>query len=264
MHRGQKLRRRSAAGLLVGTCVAAFFSLSLSSSPSSAFDCGYSPCIATGGADAGFSTIVTAQSLPRSGGTVSGSANGATVTLIVPPWALPHGGEIVIGTGDPNTIAVGPGQTVIADFSISVIDPNSGANIPGPFLPPLVLTISDPSIESTDSLVIVTGPGEIVPVPGADVDAGLLDRLLLSDDANYALIRPTPPPPPPTTTTTVTTTTLTTTTPAPLPVITTPDPFVPPTRFHHHLGRGRSSHPSRPSRPSRRSRPLRPSAHHGR
>jgi hypothetical protein len=215
-----------------------------------------------GGGGAGFSTIVTAQTVPPSGGTVVGSANGATATLVVPPWALRRGGEVVIGTGDPSTIDVGPGQTVIADFSVHVIDPNTGGIIPGPFLPPLLLTISDPAIESTDSLVVVTGPGEVIPVPGADVDAGLLDRLPLSAAANYALIRPTPPPPPPPTTTTsttpttsTTTTVTTTTTPAPLPITTTPGAFVPPTRYHRHPGRRHSFHPSRRSRPSR---------HHGR
>jgi hypothetical protein len=231
VHRGLRTHWRSSLGLLVALCAAGLFSLAFSSSPASSFGCGYGACTGPGGANAGFSTIVTAQTVPPSGGTVTGSANGATATVVVPPWALRRGGEVVIGTGDPNTIPVGPGQTVIAAFSVYVIDPNSGENIPGPFLPPLLLTISDPSIESTDSLVVVTGPGEVIPVPGADLDAGLLDRLPVSAAANYALIRPTPPPPP--------TTTMMTTTSASPPITTAPAPFLPRPRDFRHRGRGR-------------------------
>jgi hypothetical protein len=145
---------------------------------------GLPPPSALGG---GFITVVTAQPVSGSGGTVTGSANGATATVTVPTGSLPNGGEVVISTGTPSTLNAGTGQTVVADFSIALVDPNTGLVLMGPFSPPISVTISEPSIAPGDSVVILYAPGQTTSVSGADVTQGQA-VVTFTTDPNFAVV----------------------------------------------------------------------------
>ena len=141
---------------------------------------------------AGFTSIVTAQSVTSSGGSVAGSANGGTCTVSVPAGALANGGEIVISAGAPASINAGSGITVVVDFSLMVLDPNTGAVLSGAFAKPITVTIGDSAITSTDTVVNVTAPGATTPVTGAQVSQGQA-VVSVGSDPNLAVVStPTP------------------------------------------------------------------------
>jgi len=118
---------------------------------------------------------------------VSGSAYGATANVTVPAGSLPNGGEVVIAAGAPSSVNAGNGLTVVADFSVSVVDPNTGAPLTGPFNPAITLTISDPSITLGETVVVVTGPGQVTTVSGAQVTQGQVVVVFISDP-NFAVV----------------------------------------------------------------------------
>jgi hypothetical protein len=136
---------------------------------------------------AGFISIVTTQAVTNAGGTVSGSANGATAAVTVPGGATTNGANVEISTGIPDTINAAPGNTVVADFSVALVDQSSGLKMAGPFTPPISLTITDPSILATDTVVMVTAPGQTTTVSGATVAAGTA-TVTFTNDPNFAVI----------------------------------------------------------------------------
>lgn len=141
-----------------------------------------------GAVGAGFTTVIAAQTVSASGGSVSGSAFGATITVSVPRGSLPNGGEVVLAAGPPSTIDVGRGFSVIADCSVDILDPSTGNPLPGPFSPPISITINDPSIRIEDLLVTVPVPGQQVPVAGSSVGVGQAVGTF-SSDPNFAVVR---------------------------------------------------------------------------
>jgi len=136
---------------------------------------------------AGFITAVTAQPVTGSGGTVIGSANGAAITVTVPSGSVPNGAEVVISTGTPSTLNAGTGQTVVDDFSVALVDPDTGFKLSGPFSPPISMTISDPSITSGDSVVILFAPGQAISVSDAVVTQGQA-VVTFTNDPNFAVV----------------------------------------------------------------------------
>ena len=154
---------------------------------------GYAPSApppqATG---AGFTSIVTAQTVTSTGGTVTGAANGATCTVAVPAGAFPNGGEVVISQGSPGAINAGSGVTVVADFSVIVLDPDTGASLAGPFVPPITVTIGDADINASDTVVNVSAPGVTTPVTEAHVSTGEA-VVPVSADPNLAVVRSSAP-----------------------------------------------------------------------
>jgi hypothetical protein len=150
---------------------------------------GYGPTAPPPSAVAGgFTSIVTTQTVTSAGGTVTGAAFGATVTVTVPAGSLPNGGQVVLSAGSPGSIDAGSGSTVVADISVVFLDPNTGSKLPGPFSPPITVTISDPSIKAGDSMVIVTAPGQTTTVPGAQVTAGQA-LVAFTTDPNFAVVQ---------------------------------------------------------------------------
>jgi hypothetical protein len=183
-------QRRGRFAVLLGVGLAGLLSALGAVASASAFNCGYSPCVGSGGSSSGFTTVVTAKTLGASGGSVSGFANGANATVTVPKNALNHPSEIVIGTGPPKTIRVRHGFDVIADFSVSVIDPSTGKAVPTPIGPPLTLTILDSAIRSHDQVVKVQGPGTTSSLNGAaQVGPGRV-VVKFNSDENIAVVRP--------------------------------------------------------------------------
>lgn len=167
----------AAAGLIV-----------LAGAPAFGAGSGYVPTTPPGKAgSAGFSSIVTAQTVPSSGGTVTGSANGATCSVTVPAGAFPNGAIIVISAGAPSSINAGSGNTVVTDFSIVALDPNSGALLSGPFGAALTVTISASGITSSSTVVNVTAPG-VTSAVNAQVSQGQA-VVSVTADPNLAVLQ---------------------------------------------------------------------------
>lgn len=135
---------------------------------------------------AGFTAVVTAQTISASGGSVTGTANGATCVVTVPAGAFPNSGEVVISAGAPSSINAGTGKTVVTDFSVIVVDPDTGVLLSGSFASAITVTISHPAITSGDSVVNVTSPGVTSPV-GAQVSQGQA-VVSVTSDPNLAVI----------------------------------------------------------------------------
>lgn len=162
----------------------------LSADPAIAFDCGYAPCTGAPGFAAGFKAVVIVKTLPPSGGEVRGSSYGATVSVKVARRTFPRDFEIVIGAGAPASIATGAG-TVVADFSVWVINPASGATLPGPFKPALNVTVKDASIAAGDVVVAESAADHATGVPSARASHGEV-VLSLTQNLNFAVVRPAP------------------------------------------------------------------------
>lgn len=156
---------------IVSTAVTAC--LSLTGSSAFAFGGGgYGPPVPTPPVGPGGFSIVTTQTVPSSGGVVSGSAYSASITVVIPSGSLPQGGQVVITASRPCNLDAGLFINVIADFGVEIINPNTGQKLPGPFTPTITVTISDPSIIPTDRVVTILYPGQPVPVPTATVTTG--------------------------------------------------------------------------------------------
>ena len=94
---------------------------------------------------------------------------------------------MVIAAGEPSSVDAGTDSTVVADFSVSVLDPNTGAPLTGPFNPAITLTISDPSIVAGQTVLVVTGPGQVSTVSGAQVTQGQA-VVTFTTDPNFAVV----------------------------------------------------------------------------
>lgn len=136
---------------------------------------------------AGFSTVVATQTFSSSGGTINGSANGATASVTIPSGSLPNGGQVVISAGTPSSVNAGGNVTVVTDFSIVILNPSTGAKLNGPFSPPLTVNISDPSIVPGDSVVSVTAPGVTSPVTTVQITKGQA-VITFTTDPNFAVV----------------------------------------------------------------------------
>lgn len=136
---------------------------------------------------AGFDTIVATQTFSSSGGTITGSANGATALVTIPSGSLPSGGQVVISAGTPSSVNAGTQVTVVTDFSIAILNPSTGAKLNGPFSPPLTVTITDPSIVPGDSVVAISAPGVTSPVTSVQITKGKA-IITFSTDPNFAVV----------------------------------------------------------------------------
>jgi hypothetical protein len=187
------LRRARLVTLASGLCLAA---CAIQTAAAGAAGCGYTPCTSTSGAESGFKTVVAASTISTHGGTLTGSAHGATATVTVPKGSLARPGEIVLASGAPASIAAGPGLTVVIGFSVDTVDPNTGAKLEGPFDPPLTLTIKDPSISPNDEVVFISAPARATVVAGARLSTGKA-VVSFASDPNVAVVRPSAPLRPP-------------------------------------------------------------------
>ena len=108
--------------------------------------------------------------------------------MTVPRGSLPKGGEVVIGAGTKSTIHTGNDSTLVAGFSVDILNPDTGAKLKGPFNPAITLKITDPDIAPGDTVVFVTGPGHIKTASGAQVTEGQA-VVKFTSDPNVAVLR---------------------------------------------------------------------------
>ncbi len=153
-----------------------------------AFNCGYSPCVGSPGFGAGFTQVLTAKTLPRSGGVLTGHAYGAKVRVGVKAGSLPRPAEVVIGAGPPKSIHAGRRWRVVAGFSLSIINPATGAKLPGRLKPPITVTITGRSIRAGDTIVTISRSGHAGKLAGGRVQAGRA-LAVFTHAANFAVVR---------------------------------------------------------------------------
>ena len=180
--------RRGRIALVCSTALTCVLCSLIPAAPALAFNCGYGPCTNTAGSAAGFTSIVAAITFTSSGGTFSGSAHGATATVTVPRGSLPKGGEVVIGAGTKSSIRTGNDSTLVAGFSVDILNPDTGAKLKGPFNPAITLKITDPDIAPGDTVVFVTSPGHIKTASGAQVTQGQA-VVKFTSDPNVAVLK---------------------------------------------------------------------------
>jgi hypothetical protein len=179
---------RHGRSLLVGSILIA--ALCVLGPPTAAFagGSGYGPVYPSPpGGSGGFSTVVATQTVPSSGGVVTGSAYGGTATVTVPAGSLRHGGQVVITADQPCTIDAGKRLAAVADFGVAILNSRNGKTLRRPFNPAINLTINDSSITSGDSVVIVTAPGQVWWVPGAQVTTGQA-VVTFAHDADFTVV----------------------------------------------------------------------------
>ena len=109
----------------------------------------------SGGGGGGFRNVVAAASIPSTGGSVSGSANGATISVVVSSGSFTNTEEVVISSNSPCGFNVGGHDAALAVFGVSSLSPDSGKPNRGPVAPPLSVTVMDQTISLGDSVVPV-------------------------------------------------------------------------------------------------------------
>ncbi len=135
----------------------------------------------------GFHKVVTSRTVSVGGGTIQGSAYGATAKIKIPRGALHAAGEVVVTAGPPTSIRPGKGLKVVADFSVVVLNPNNGVKVKGEFHPPMVVTIRDKNIAAGDHVVEVTSVGHSKPIT-AQVSNGVA-VISFTVDPNFAVVK---------------------------------------------------------------------------
>jgi hypothetical protein len=107
--------------------------------------------------------------------------------VTVPAGSLHHGGQVVITAEQPCAIDAGKRLTAVADFGVVILNSHNGKALRRPFNPAITLTVNDSSIASGDSVVIVTAPGQVWWVPGAQVTTGQA-VVTFAHDANFTVV----------------------------------------------------------------------------
>jgi hypothetical protein len=135
----------------------------------------------------GFHKVVTSLTVGVAGGTLTGSAYGASAKIKIPRESLRRAGEVVVTAGPPQNIQPGKGMKVVADFSVVVLNPNNGVKLKGEFNPPMVVTIRDKNIVIGDHVVAVTSVGHSKPIT-AHVSNGVA-VISFNVDPNFAVVK---------------------------------------------------------------------------
>jgi hypothetical protein len=143
----------------------------------------------TGGATTapGFTTILTTQTIQPSGGSVSASSGGSTVSVTIPAGALTTPAQITLSTGSPSGLSGLPsGASPIVALGVS-IDVN-GSKYTGTFNSPITVTISNPGITTADQLLVYdpasgsyVSASQASNVANVTVSAGKITLQILSD-----------------------------------------------------------------------------------
>ncbi len=131
--------------------------------------------------NAGFTTVVSAQTVSSSGATLTGTANGSSVTVSVPSGAFSTPEQISLTSGNPTQVAsdAPSGDTVLAAFGINFT--GSAPKVP------ITVTISNASIPAGALVYKVTTNG-LVQVH-ATVTAGKA-VISFSSDPNFVVVAP--------------------------------------------------------------------------
>jgi hypothetical protein len=177
----RKLSRRFGLSIV---CLAG--STFLLSSAAEAAGNGYGPSAPPSAVVAGFTSVVEAQSISPSGGTLSGSYAGESFTITIPPRSLQRIQEVVITAPDLRTLNVGRDSTAVAGLGVAFISPRTGRKYGEALSRPVTLTIADSAISRGDTVISIIGPDQFS-IYGASTVAQGRAVIALGGDANLAI-----------------------------------------------------------------------------
>jgi hypothetical protein len=189
---GMNVPNKLSSKFMKASGIALVASLSVLASSGAAFAAGngYGPGSPPPSAIAGgFTKIITTKTLHKSGGKIQGSANGASAVVLVPAGSLRNGGQIVLSDGPLKNIKVGKNLKVVADFSVVVLNPNTGARLLGTWKPAVTVIIHDSSIRVGDKIVVVVKPGHVTTISRAVISTGMA-TVTFTSDPNFAVVAP--------------------------------------------------------------------------
>jgi hypothetical protein len=158
----------------VGCGVVAF------SAPAFAAGSGYEGNTGPTGVPGGFASVVTALTIPVSGGTVPATVGGYTVTVTVPSGALTEASVITITSGTTTAVSAN-GENAVVAIGINVTDPSTGDKFTGTFANPIAVTISGTFSPADTVVAYDTTSSSWQTVPGAVVTNGQVNFTITSD-----------------------------------------------------------------------------------
>ncbi len=180
--------RRTILGTLFAVGVAAGLALAL---PAAAFAAGsgYAPApgAAAVGVPGGFNSVVTTVTVQPSGGTVTATFDGATITITVPAGAFSQPTQVVVTSGDVTQIGSAgvSGKSAVLAFGISFLV--NGQPLTATFPTAIGVKVAD-NFASTDELVVYdTSTSAWAPVAGATVANGTIS-FTISSDPDFAVL----------------------------------------------------------------------------
>ncbi|MDA8275227.1 MAG: hypothetical protein M0029_07580 [Actinomycetota bacterium] len=179
MHEFRK--RLFQAGAAVGVAAAASV---LGTATAFAAGSGYTPSGATAtpaGVPGGFTSVLTTGTVQPSGGTVTGSENGDTITVTVPAGALTQTAQVVLTAGNVSQIgsAGQAGKDAVVAVGISVME--NGSKFTGTFAKPITVTIAGNFAAGDEVVVYDPTTGGWSPVAGATIANGTATFEFTSD-----------------------------------------------------------------------------------
>lgn len=131
-----------------------------------------------------FSAVVTVGTCGATGCTVTGTVDGATITVVVPPGTFTTPTQIVISTGTPPA----PPAGFVNRVAFGVAAELGGAPVMGTFANPISITVTDPAISPGWAFDETSATGD-VPAPGATVGTGTA-HVSISSDPDFVLLAP--------------------------------------------------------------------------
>ena len=150
---------------------------------------GYAPAPVTSapGVPGGFNSVVTTVTIQPSGGTVTATIDGTTITITVPAGAFSQPTQVVVTSGDVAQIGSAgvTGKSAVLAFGISFLV--NGQPLTTTFPTPIGVKAAG-NFASTDELVVYdTTTGAWTPVAGATVTNGTMS-FTISSDPDFAVL----------------------------------------------------------------------------
>lgn len=168
----------AAAGLLLALPATAF-----------AAGSGYAPApvTSTPGVPGGFNSVVTTVTVQPSGGTVTATINGTTVSITVPPGAFSQPTQVVVTSGDVTQIGSAgvSGKSAVLAFGISFLV--GGQPLTATFTTPISVKAAGNFASSDEVVVYDATTGAWAPVAGASVANGTIS-FTISSDPDFAVL----------------------------------------------------------------------------
>lgn len=169
-----------AAGMIAGAGIVA--------SPGAAFAAGgYTPTPPAPGSTGAFAVIVTVQTVPASGGTVTAVVDGATTIVTVPAGDFTAPVQVVVLAGDLTALTnTGINGTPFLAFGTQI--DQDGVKLAGPFAKPIGLKVEDSHI-TPSTLTYEQSGASFVVASGFTASTGVDDGGF-SVDPNFVLANP--------------------------------------------------------------------------
>jgi hypothetical protein len=135
------------------------------------------------GVPGGYGSIITSQTVPTTGGTVTGTVSGDTITVTVPSGAFTTSEEVTITSADVTGIGDGgvTGDSAVLGIGINITDPTGETKVTSTFSPALTVAITG-SFSATDAVVYYNhGTGTWDTLTGVTVTATEISFSITAD-----------------------------------------------------------------------------------